>query len=79
MPARGKQQTRDTYMLHAHRSDLAKTRGNQGHQSYLTSACIACWSLGRFVLVFAFEVGLVESHSGVVSSTFVVAFEHTLF
>ena len=53
-------------------------RGNQGHQSDLTSACIACWPLGRFVCLFSFEVGLVESHIGCVR-TFVVASEQTAF
>ncbi len=43
-------------------SELSNSIGNRGHQSDQTSACIACWSLGRFVFAFVFEVVLVGSN-----------------
>ena len=61
--------------MYAHGNAFPNNIGNQGQQLDYISACIACWSLGRFE--FALEVGLVVSHIGVDSSTFHVAFEHT--
>ena len=75
VPARGQLDKRLKHVCT--RQCISKYSRNQGQQLDYTSACIACWSLGRFE--FALEVGLVVSHTGVDSSPFHVAFEHTRF